>query len=102
MTPQDQSRKTLRALCNWPPIWVRLGKVSSTTRKAFAGEIGVLKEVRHHPDRRGRLYLTMVHDRASYVTCLLFENQALCDKAFEHLRRCYVIAVSDVGSSELP
>jgi hypothetical protein len=101
MKAQDQNSRRLRDLCNWPPLWVRLGKLPSTAGKSFAGEIGILKEVRHYQDRRGRLYLTMVHGHATYVTCLLFKNQALCNQAFERLRRCYGMTMESVGSLEL-
>jgi hypothetical protein len=101
MKVQNETLTKIRGLCNWPPMWIRLDKLPSTTEKAFVGEAGILKEVRHYRDRSGRLYLTMIHDHKTYVACLNFENQA-CEKAFEHLQRCYGMTISQVGSSELP
>jgi hypothetical protein len=65
------------------------------------GEIGVLKDVRCHPDRPGRIYLTVEHGGADYVGCLSFKNAAFCEVASAHLRRCYGMFISDIGSSDL-
>ena len=92
---------TLRNVCNWPPAWVRLGRAHARAAKTITGEIGVLKEVRCYEDRPGRIYLTVDHDRTAYVGCLLFDDQRLCKHAFEHLRRCYGMAIQAVGTSEL-
>lgn len=80
---------------------MRLGRAYARA-KTVTGEIGVLKDVRCYPDRRGRLYLTVVHGGAVYVGCISFKNAGLCEVALAHLRRCYGMALSDVGSSELP
>jgi len=96
------SSTTLRNVCKWPPTWVRLGRMDGNGLKIFRGEIGVLKDVRRHPDRPVRIYLTVDHGGADYVACVPFKNPGLCDMAFEHLRRCYGMIISDVGSSELP
>ena len=93
---------TLRNVCNWPPAWVRLGRAHARAAKTITGEIGVLKEARCYEDRPGRIYLTVDYDRTAYVGCLLFDDQRLCKQAFEHLQRCYGMAIQAVGTSELP
>jgi hypothetical protein len=32
----------------------------------------------------------------------LFDNHWFCKRAFEHLRHCYGMVISQVGSSDLP
>ena len=86
---------------NWPPVWVRLGRATGGAPKTLSGEIGRLKDVRYYTDRPGKIYITIDH-HGIYVGCLLFDNYSFCEKMFEHLRRCYGIAISQVGSSELP
>ena len=89
-------------LRNWPPVWLRLGRVNAKAAKTCAGEIGILKEVRCHEDRPGRIYLTVAYNGAAYVGCLLFDDERSCQRAFEHLRRCYGMSIEAIGSSELP
>jgi hypothetical protein len=91
-----------RDLHNWPPLWVRLGRANAKAAKTLTGEIGVLKEVRYYEDRPGRVYLTVDHNGTAYVGSLLLDDQRFCKHAFEHLRRCYGMALDAVGSSELP
>ncbi len=91
----------LRDASNWPPVWSRLGRANAKAAKTLTGEIGVLKEVRCHEDRPGRLYLTVNHDGTAYVGCLLFDDQRFCKHAFEHLQRCYGMAINEIGSSEI-
>jgi hypothetical protein len=69
--------------------------------KTVNGEFGILKEARFYPERRGKVYLTIEHNRRVYVGCLVFEKHWFCINAFERLRRCYGMAVSQIGSSEL-
>lgn len=79
----------LRDACNWPPVWVRLGRANAKAPKTLTGEMGILKEVRYHADRRGRIYLTVDNGGALYVGCLVFKNDGFCEKVFEHLRRWF-------------
>jgi hypothetical protein len=81
---------------------VRLGRAHARAAKTIDGEIGVLKEVRCYEDRPGRVYLTVDHGGTAYVACVLLDDQRFCKHAFEHLRRCYGMAIQAVGSSELP
>ena len=92
----------LRNVCNWPLAWVRLGRAHARAAKTITGEIGVLKEARRYEDRRGRIDLKVDHDPNAYLVCLLFHDQRFCKHAFEHLRRCYGMAIQAVGTSELP
>jgi hypothetical protein len=102
MQLRDHPLLTVRSICNWPPAWVRLGRLKGKAPKTLTGEIGVLKEVRYYEDRPGRVYLTVDHNGTAYVGCLLLDDQSFCKHAFEHLRRCYGMAIEAVGSSELP
>jgi hypothetical protein len=91
----------LRDACNWPPSWVRLGRVKGNAPKTHTGEIGILKEARYYPDCLGRIYLTIDNDGVAYVGCLSLDDEGFCETAFQHLRRCYGMAISEVGSSEI-
>lgn len=66
------------------------------------GETGILKQVRYYLDRPGKIYLTMDNRGVVYVGYLLFDDQVFCKHAFEHLRRCYGMAIDTIGGSELP
>jgi hypothetical protein len=102
MQLRDHPLMTVRDICSWPPAWVRLGTVKGKAPKTLTGEIGILKEVRCYPDRRGRIYLTIDKDGAVYVGCLLLDNEVFCETLADHLRRCYGMSIEAVGSSELP
>jgi hypothetical protein len=79
-----------------------LGRRHPEAPKTLAGEIGVLKEVRCHEDRPGKLYLTVDHHGTAYVGCLLLDDQSFCKHAFEHLRHCYGLTMDAISRSELP
>ena len=51
-----------RDLRNWPPVWLRLGRVNAKAAKTLTGEIGILKEARCHEDRQGRIYMTVAYN----------------------------------------
>ena len=73
-----------RDLCNWPPALVRLGRVNGNRSKTTRGEMGILKDVRCHRDRPGRIYLTVEHDGA--LTLAKFSHRA--NRGFHGL--CFV------------
>jgi hypothetical protein len=98
---RDHPLMIFRRLRNWPPTWVRLGSVKGNAPKTLSGEVGILKQVRSYPDRRGRIYLTIDHDGAVYVGCLLFDNEDFCEEMAEHLRQCCSMSIEAVGSSEI-
>jgi hypothetical protein len=98
---RDHPLMRYRGEPNWPPVWVRLGRAKAETAKRLRGEIGVLKEARYYSDRHGKLYLTVEHNGAVYVGCLLFDLQWFCTAVFEHLRHCYGLAICDIGSSHM-
>jgi hypothetical protein len=93
---------TFRDLQNWPPLWVRLGRVGAAKPKTLRAEVGCLHRVRCYRDRPGRLYLTIDHDATIYVGCLLFDDHSFCERAFEHLRHCCGMEIETVGASNLP
>ena len=90
-----------RDLCNWPPLWIRLGTAGGKAPRALTGEIGILRRVRYYPNRRGRMYLTIHHGRAAYVGCLVIDDEHFCLRMAEHLRRRYGMSIDEIGSSEI-
>jgi hypothetical protein len=86
MKSRHNPRPKFRDLGSWRPAWVRLGGVHQKAPKTLTGEVGSLKQVRYYPDRPGRIYLTIVHQDAVYVGCLLLDDEGFCEKAFQHLR----------------
>jgi hypothetical protein len=102
MQLRDHPLIIFRDLSSWPLAWVRLGSARAKAAKKLTGEIGILKEVRYYTHRRGRIYLTTDYAGTLYVGCLVFDNHSFCEKAFEHLRRCYGMNIEAIGSSELP
>ena len=81
---------------NWPPVWLRLGGEPKDWHIA-KGEIGVLKAVRYHANRPGRLYLVVTHEGAEYIGCLLFDDKFFCAEVAEHLQRYCTLSIDVIG-----
>jgi hypothetical protein len=69
--------------------------------KTLTGEFGILKEVRCYEGRPGKIYLTVAYHSTTYVGFLFFDDQRFWKKSFEHLRRCYGMAINEIASSEI-
>ena len=83
----------------WPPIWVGIG---GTTGHHPQGEIGRLKEVRYYETKHCRLFLTMDDGGGLYTGCLLFDDNASCQRVACVLRGCYGMLIRDIGGLDLP
>ena len=84
---------------NWPPVWLRRGWEPRSWHVKI-GEIGVLQSVRYHASRPNRIYLTIVHEEAEYVGCLLLDDNSFCEEVAEHLPRYRNMSIQMIGTCE--
>lgn len=90
---------TYRGYPMWPPIWVGVG---ATRGKNPEGEAGRLVTLRRYPNKPQRIFLVMEYEGDQYTGCLLFDNNALCDQAYDFLiRRCGML-IEAIGSLNVP
>jgi hypothetical protein len=76
----------------WPPIWV------SASVQAPEGEVGGLVEVRVRPRR---IFLVMEHEAERFTGCLMFQDDASCERVANLLQRCYGMRIEDIGDLEI-
>ena len=101
---------TYRGQCNWPPVWLWIGKGKN---KYPTGEVGILKKVSvstfdpgdpDSPKPYNRIYLTMEYLDARYMGCLLFDDAASCMQIGAILAKCRgrrLAAIGDLDLSQL-
>ncbi len=89
-----------RGAPNWPPKWLwtsGAGNLSPT------GEVGILKDLQLYelqpPDR---FFLTIEHDGALYMGCLLFDDSMACRKIYNVLERHRGQSIAFIGGLDLP
>ena len=47
--------------------------------------------------RPNRIYLTIVHEEAEYIGCLLFDDTSFCEEVAEHLQRYCNMSIRMIG-----
>jgi hypothetical protein len=99
---REHPKISIRQRHSWPPIWTPFGGFWEKHRRILQGEVGVLKRVRYHPARPGRIYLSIDHDGSEYVGCVLIEDQIFCEQLAGHLQGLCGMAIEAIGSFELP
>ena len=94
---------TYRGYPMWPPIWVGVG---ATRGKNPEGEAGRLVTLRRYPNKPQRIFFVMEYEGDQYTGCLLFDNNALCDQAYDFLMTAYpqtgAEGTVEVGAIEAP
>jgi hypothetical protein len=83
---------------SWPPYWFL---VSGTETQRPRVEIGRLEAVRPSVNTpANRCFLTMSHERATYIGCLLIDNIDCCDKIVKLLQNNLNRPIAEIGSLE--
>jgi hypothetical protein len=86
-------------LPNWPPAWTWIGGAEDKHPK---GEVGVLLDVRVSTIKQpARCFLTIEHDHAQYVGCLLFDDRSFCYQIGTLLQHQFGSTLEFIGSLNL-
>lgn len=101
MQLRDHPRISFDGRLSWPPIWIRLGATSRAPR-VIRGEVGLLKTIRHYPDRPGRIYLTVEYRGKSYIGCLFLNDEIFWRQMIRLLKAAYGMSLRDIGGLEIP
>ena len=83
----------------WPPIWI---EYPGTSKAILQGEVGVLREARCSPDNSRRIFLTIEHEGAEYIGCLLMEYEFLGEYLASILKDCMGMTIESIGNLEVP
>lgn len=68
---------------SWPPAWTWTGGLDN---KHMEGEIGILRDVLpSNIEAADKCFLYIDHGEASYIGCLLIEDNAFCRQVVELL-----------------
>jgi hypothetical protein len=87
-------------ILSWPPVWTW---TSGTKNKRPRGEIGILRRVElSNVQPADRCFLHIDQEGASYIGCLMFDDQVFCDQVFQLLLSCCNRSIAEIGSMELP
>ena len=82
-------------LPNWPPAWTWIGGAENKNPK---GEVGVLLDLRVSTFQEpARCFLTIEHDHAQYVGCLLFNDRSSCYRISTLLQHQYGSTLESIG-----
>jgi hypothetical protein len=86
-------------VASWPPVWTWIG---GTENKNPRGEVGILDEVVLSNIRPlDRCYLYIKQESATYLGCLLIDDEAFCSQV-ARLLRCYCNhSIVEIGSLDL-
>jgi hypothetical protein len=83
-------------LPNWPPAWTWIGGAENKNPK---GEVGVLLDLRVSTFQEpARCFLTIEHDHAQYVGCLLFNDRSFCYRISTLLQHQYGSTLESIGA----
>jgi hypothetical protein len=86
-------------LPNWPPAWTWIGGAENKYPK---GEVGVLLDVRVSTFQQPvRCFLTIEHDHAQYVGCLLFDDRLFCYQISTLLQHQFSSTIEYIGGLEV-
>ena len=83
----------------WPPIWI---EYQGTSESILQGEIGVLRSALSYPYNPCKIFLTIEHERADYIGCLLMEYEFLGEYMARLLNDCIGMTTESIGSLEIP
>ena len=83
----------------WPPIWI---EYQGTNESTLVGEIGVLRRALSHPCNPRQIFLTIGHEGAEYIGCLLMEYEFLGVYMARLLNDCIGMTIESIGSLEVP
>ena len=83
----------------WPPIWI---EYQGTSESILQGEIGVLRSALSYPYNPRKIFLTIEHERADYIGCLLMEYEFLGEYMASLLNDCIGMTIESIGSLEIP
>ncbi len=99
MRLRDHPLMTYRGIRSWPPVWTWVGGADNTRPE---GEVGVLTEAKasriEPPDR---MFLYMEHQNASYIGCLLVDDQTFCRQICALLQNWCGRSIEDIGACDL-
>ena len=82
---------------SWPPVWTFTGGLEN--KRLRREEIGILTEVTYEP--ADRCFLHIEHEEATYVGCLLIENQAFCSQIVALLQGHLNRPIAEIASLEV-
>ena len=83
----------------WPPMWI---EYQGTNESTLGGEIGVLRRALSHPCNPRQIFLTIGHEGAEYIGCLLMEYEFLGEYMARLLNDCIGMTIESIGSLEVP
>ena len=83
----------------WPPIWI---EYQGTSESILQGEIGVLRSALIYPYNPRKIFLTIKHERADYIDCLLMEYEFLGKYMASLLNDCIGMTIESIGSLKIP
>ena len=83
----------------WPPIWI---ESQGTTESTLRGEIGVLRRALSYPHNPRQIFLTIEHEGAEYIGCLLMEYEFLGEYMTRLLNDCIGMTIESIGNLEVP
>ena len=84
---------------SWPPVWTFTGGLEN--KQPRREEIGILGEVISNVEPADRCFLHIEHEGATYVGCLLIENQAFCSQIVALLQGHLNRPIAEIGSLEV-
>jgi hypothetical protein len=89
-----------RGVPSWPPVWTFTG--GRENKRPRRQEIGILREVTSsYLKPADRCFLHIEHKGATYVGCLLIENETFCAQIVSLLQGHCDCRIADIGSLDI-
>ena len=99
MLLREHPLMSYRGLPSWPPAWTWIDGVENKPRR---GEIGTLRAItltKLNPANRCYLYID--HEGSSYISCLLFDDEAFCRHIVKLLEGYCNRTIAEIGGIDL-
>jgi hypothetical protein len=99
MLLRDHPLMRYRGIPSWPPAWTW---IDGGEDKRPTGEIGILRTtLLSKIQPANRCYLLISYEGASYMGCLLFDDDVFCDQVTKLLQRYCNRPIAEIGSIDL-
>ena len=96
---RDHPLMSYHGLRNWPPEWIWVGGQPNRHQR---GEIGVLRSVViSHAQPPAGCFLYIEHEGASYMGCLLFDDQNFCREVVTLLQRYANRSIAEIAGIDV-
>ena len=98
MKLRDHRMMSHRGVKNWPPVWTRLGTMSS---KSSEGKLVFFSILFSIPKCPVGAFVVIEHEGKTYVGTLLFQDRAFCKQVSDLLHRHVKRTIKEIGNLDL-